>query len=240
MMKKRCAQLFICALTVGIATIAGITGIATIKGVETTETVEYAMEENEAFLTDSYPLNILPEPVILIKTNDRVKNITECGSIGEVVRGLPKNSGLGYKRLYIKGYDGEVLAITGKLVKKDEKNTSCCAWFYTKAHGEHVHYVGSLNTNNENSPLRIKDGIINASNEYTYNTYIMTSDGKKFFEKDAMKINNEHSIKGFLSDKNDCNNRTYYNERSDGIESLISDLNKKTKNSPFIDFEAAR
>ncbi len=230
MMKKRSAQLFICALTAGIIATASFTGIATIKGIETTKTVEYAMEENLNGIYYDEPnlsLSTYRAPYITIINDNEYKDITECDSIGEVIRGLPR--GLGYKRLYLKGYDGEVLAITDKIEKKDGKNTSYLAFFFTKTHGEHVHYVGTLSTGDKEFPLRIRDGIINSSIEKIFYTYYMNSNGKEFIKDSAMPTSNDNN-KGFV-------HGTYYDNTASNMHHFNDKLPEETKNTPVIDFE---
>ena len=227
MMKKRSAQLFICALTVGIATIAGITGIAAIKkSAKAIKTVEYTMPKN---LNGIYYASKFDEPCITIVTNNEYKNITECDSIGEVVRGLPRN--LGYKRLYLKGYDGEVLAITDNIKIIDGKNTSHIAFFFTKTHGEHVHFVGRLDTNNTDGPLRKNDGIIYVPESFQFNAYIVSSDGKSFEkESDISYHPRESSCSGFYHGTN-------YNNTSVKKNDLVNKILDDIKNTPVIDFE---
>ena len=223
-MEKKGAQLFIGALAAGIVATSGITGAATINGnTETTETVEYTMQEN---LNDIYYESIYQKPCITIITDNEYKDISQCDSIGEVVRGLPK--GLGYKRLYLKGYDGEVLVVTDTIVKKGGKNTSNHAWFYTKTHGEPVHYVGALNTSETDYPLRKIDGIINASDSRSYHTYYLSPDGISFVDYDFVYLH--VAVKGTY-------HGTYYNYSKAQESNLEERLRKEIENTPVIDFD---
>lgn len=222
-MKIRGAQLLICALTVGMATIAGITGIATIKGSENIETIEYVMADNKSVHTQ--------EPVIVIQTGNGAKYITQCSNISEIIKGLPKE--MLYKRLYLKGYQGCVLALTGSTVKKDGKNSSHYAFLYT-IQDSHVYYIGLLTTGDQNYPLRIDDGIIYASNKYDYNTFYMEPNGKELFEKDRL---NYATAQGFTTDKN---NYTWYEPGTSFKVISKENYQKKNNSIPVIDFEKAK
>lgn len=220
-MKKRSAQLFICALTAGIIATVSFTGIATIKGVGTTETVEFTIEKNAS----SYEI-FEPKQVYL--------TFEKYDSLNQVIQNLPKDCG--YKKIHSKGYDGDVLVVAGPLQYIDGKNTASDIHIYTKRHGEHVKCIGYLKPER---PIRYKDGIIHTS--YTgsygqYTTYLVTPDGQNVVIKDDIVMDTHYSdpICNGYTKKDAYSTKKPYNANS--IEE-IERLYKKIENTPFIDFD---
>lgn len=187
----------------------------------TTETVNYTMEKNETLFVQ--------EPSISLQTGSGIKNITQFGSIDEIVRALPK--GMAYKRMYLKGFNGEALLLTQSIVKRDGKNTSSIAYIYTAQNG-HIYYLGKLVTGDQNYPLRKDDGIIYASNKFDYNTFYVESDGTKMFEKDRL---NYGSAQGFTRDEN--KNYTWHEIGTAFNKTSKEHYQKKNNSIPVINFD---
>ncbi|RKM54234.1 hypothetical protein D6853_13465 [Butyrivibrio sp. X503] len=243
-MEKKGAQLFIGALTAGIVATSTITGAATIKGnVETTETVEYVMKENEHnFTSQEYSLNTLGTPYITITYNKDgkivQKSIHECDSFDEIIKGLPK--GFGYKKFYLKGYKGEVFAITGHPDTSNGKNTSYYAYFFTKQSGSHVRYVGSIKTDSYDRPIKLSsDGILYASaTRDIYETFLVTSDGQKLLYKDHIFLfRHEEECEGIRRDSDvSAPGKQFQSRDKKDYDKYV----KQLQNTPAISFDIVK
>ncbi|RKM55886.1 hypothetical protein D6853_10085 [Butyrivibrio sp. X503] len=200
-MKRRGLTLFAGLASAGVLALTGIVGAQAPANTETTETVEYKVKENASSLSEC-------------GDSGRIGIASGCKTFDEEI--ARSCFGDRYAYIYLKGYDGLVLMITqdgsngstingitfpNTLELKEAGNDIYEAHFYTQGK-DGVTLAGYLKTDG-NHPLRIKDGVIYACNYDSYETYILSSDGKELVHKDY--VNDD--LWGYTNDTNKEENR---------------------------------
>lgn len=216
-MKKRRVQVIAGIMTAGMLVMTGCGSAQTAEGETTAEpvVVEEAEPAAQAQSVDAIVTEPEAEEAEAVEsakeeTTEVVESdmeVTESSLSGTVAQGQATNfksfdelldyyrsqGGYSYAKLYLRGYragSGEVYAITDKTWSD---SSSPRATFYTNPTGNQVICAGSLNTGSK--PMRIDNsGVIYAdSTNYTYETYLISGDGKRLDHKDYAATDNEGS-----------------------------------------------
>ncbi|RKM55887.1 hypothetical protein D6853_10090 [Butyrivibrio sp. X503] len=225
-MKRRGLTLFAGLASAGALALTGLVGAQAPANTETTETVEYKVKENASSLSECGNKK-------LIGTYTRYNSFEQC------IRGEAQEPCSRYAMVYVKGYKGDVLAISKDNIVKNwhnatdyeashrAGNTAYSVSFYTKDRNGHIILAGYLDAE---KPIKIKDGVIYACNEMTYETYILTPDGKELVHKDYIDFVDNT---GYTNDTSDENNRHSFNGGMKGGY----ELSKKYESASDIEFK---
>ena len=257
-MKKRRVQVIAGIMTAGMLVMTGCGSAQTAEGETTAEpvVVEEAEPATQAQSVDAIVTEPEAEAVESAKeeTTEVVESdmeVTESSLSGTVAQGQATNfksfdelldyyrsqGGYSYAKLYLRGYragSGEVYAITDKTWSD---SSSPRATFYTNPTGNQVICAGSLDTGTR--MMRIDNsGVIFATSTFkTYETYLISGDGKRLDHKDYAETDNDGSngnpkCWGYFRDTVDVPKV----ERS--ISSLeYADITSKEASIPLIIFE---
>ena len=169
--------------------------------------------ENEPFADEA--LNFLTEQA----GRDEFKDYDD------VISCLEK--GQGYAMLKLKGYDGEVLAVSDLVFEADQ--TSDRATLYMLQNGKPV-YIGEVNGNGSAYPLRLADGIIYAGDNHNYMTHFMSSAYQGIMVKDYVTDGidfGDANYMGTLRDVNDFDHDQEFTGGEKEFEQLIKDRESK-------------
>lgn len=196
-------MMFAGALAMTSFTGAAVTENAYLATAEKTETVEYKVEENESSLTDCGEWNGLGSHTSQYSFEDEIKS-----------------SGYGVKYAYIKvdGCDKDVLAETTWF--RDEATIAGYSFanyqgiidagngvyqvnFYTQSDDGEIIHAGYVLTD-KNYPVKYKDGIIYAPNAHSYETYILSDNGRELVHKDYFS---DKDYWGYTNETNKESNR---------------------------------
>ena len=109
---------------------------------------------------------------------------TEFESYEEIISYLKKDQG--YTKLKLKGYEGEVLAVTDYIYTDKQTNCSIRASIYGKV-GDVVKCLGNVDTNGTAYPLAIGEGALYACHSHLYQVYYVTPDGDGLMLKDCIE-----------------------------------------------------
>ncbi len=135
--------------------------------------------------------------------------------------------GQGYAKLKLKGYDGEVLAVSDLVFEADQ--TSDRATLYMLQNGKPV-YIGEVNGNGSAYPLRLADGIIYAGDNHNYMTHFMSSAYQGIMVKDYVTDGidfGDANYMGTLRDVNDFDHDQEFTGGEKEFEQLIKDRESK-------------
>ncbi|MBR4669157.1 MAG: hypothetical protein IKO84_01010 [Butyrivibrio sp.] len=160
------------------ACVAGATVYGNMQQV-TTETVECKIESNDSSLTysgDSGEIGFTTN----FESFDDCKNYLQENTIG---------SGYDFREIWLAKYDRKVL------VAFPRDGQGKYAHFYTQNPGEYVILAGSLESDRV---LKIKDGVIIACNDGSYETYLLAPGGRELVHKDYV----DDTYWGFTNDTN--------------------------------------
>ncbi len=254
-MKKRRVQVIAGIMTAGMLVMTGCGSAQTAEGETTAEPV--VVEEAEPAAQAQSVDAIVTEPeaeAVKEATTEVVESdmeVTESSLSGTVAQGQATNfksfdelldyyrsqGGYSYAKLYLRGYragSGEVYAITDKTWSD---SSSPRATFYTNPSGKQVICAGSLDTVSKVMCIDNSGVIYADSTNYTYETYLISGDGKRLDHKDYAATDNEGSngnpkCWGYFRDTVDVPKV----ERS--ISSLeFADITSKEASIPLIIFE---
>ncbi|RKM55296.1 hypothetical protein D6853_11295 [Butyrivibrio sp. X503] len=154
----------------GVFAVTGFTGVQAVSGIATVETVEYAMKENAA------------EALNLSNAGTIVKDAADLGDI-------PIKSGQGYKYVYLKGLQGEALLVADHTT--DGEGAAIKAKVYVQKDGGPVVYVGEIYTGATSRLISISDnGVIVACTTHSFESFMISADGKKLEAKDSVCFEN--------------------------------------------------
>ena len=175
-MRKRRVQVLVGIVAVGMLFLTGCGSAQTAEGgaeTEAVETVEQDMEETESSLSESPELGTVTD----FKTFDEVERYYR-----------KKNDGKTYGYAYIRlaGYDDDILLISDKVISTNESGS---ASFYTNPTGKQVVFAGKLNTGQTSTVLSTSNGVLYASSNRTYETYLLNPNGTELMHKDYAEMN---------------------------------------------------
>ena len=171
-MKKRSVQVI--AGMLAATAIAATTFVGTTGNGEVATTVEYTVARNEK----------VPGGSVTTVT----KGVsTKFDSLSDVIKSLEgkrssRGNGFGFKHIYCKGYDGDILMLTDYTY--DDNNLSNTAKFYTKKSGQKVQYLGEINIGASARNFKYKDGVIYICFNRDFATILVSKDGQSLIRTD--------------------------------------------------------
>ena len=196
--------------------IGGVTsGNAQARVIDKTETVDYKLEENysDSIRNGMYKVNTDNGEYCArgMKNCEKIGQEIRFDTLREAINSLSK--GRAYALVWLKGYGKQVLVVPSNTMEKDGKIVATRAAFYTKTHGSHVKFVGELDTQNRDYPIKIKDGVIYTITDvkdcgcFQYVTYLVAPDGSSLMPKDIIESTHDgDKVDGFLRKTNTDNN----------------------------------
>lgn len=176
-MRKRRVQVLVGIVAVGMLVLTGCGSAQTAEGeaeTEAAETVEQDMEETESSLSGSPELG----------------TVTDFKTFDEVERYYRKKNDVktyGYAYIRLAGYDKDILLITDAGLGGGDNSSH--AFVYTNPTGKQVIFAGELYTGGSTYVLSTMNGVLFASGNRTYETYLLTPDGTKLMHKDYVEFN---------------------------------------------------
>lgn len=172
-MIRKSMKLAAAVMAAGVFAVTGFTGVQAVSGLASVETVEYAMKENAA--------------------REGVLNASSAGTIvkdADDLGDIPVKKGQGYKYVYLKGLQGEALLVADHPMENDN-NRASQAKVYVQKDGGPVVYVGEINTGATSQLISISDnGVIVACTTYSFESFMISADGKKLEAKDSISFDN--------------------------------------------------
>ena len=208
-MKKRSVQVLAGVLT-ATAMAAAFVGTTATEGTTTT-TVEYTVEKAESFLVSSGESGAL----------------SKFHSFDDVIKSL--KPGDGYYKGYLRGYQGEVLMVGEKsAVSQDVYSRG--VKFYTKS-GDKIFFAGEIYGK---EARRTDNGVIVMCSNRTYETYLISKDGKHLLPKDYIEVinGNDVRVEGFTNELTDENTRVKFTGNYHDVDVMINNA----QNVPQIKF----
>ncbi|RKM55518.1 hypothetical protein D6853_08115 [Butyrivibrio sp. X503] len=184
-MKKSGVKVLAGIATAGMLAVTGASGLQTIAWempTEITESVEYKMEENDSSLIskahdETYKYYVCNKKIYkdpqLVDTFDKAINV--------IITNRER-----YALVNIKGYGKKVL-IHAMEENSDSTETHHIKVYTEQGKGKPLRMVGELKTN---MAIKIKDGVIYACNARSYETYLVTPDGRSLVHKDYIDYSN--------------------------------------------------
>ncbi|SFU91162.1 hypothetical protein [Butyrivibrio sp. INlla21] len=175
-MKKTGRKIIFGLVTMGMLAVTGASAIVGEIPAEKIETVEYKMEKNDSSLVSG--------PYDLKWTYDRNKKGQYVTTFDEAI-----NIYITFRQRYalvnIKGYDKPVLIRAMEEDRRD--NLTYNVQVYTEqGKNKPLKMVGELESD---FPITMKDGVIYANSSRSYETYVVSSDGKRLVPKDYINFN---------------------------------------------------
>lgn len=204
-MKRRGISVFAGLASAGALALTGLVGTQAVVGAETVESIDHMMEVNESSLTESGDMGM-------------VGTVEDMDSFHDVLfrkDGSWLGAGTLYTTTKLKGLDAEVFFETqsgwngssissdtfpNTLELKDPNHEIYDMHVYVNIGGKIIH-AGRLQTDFTH-PIKIKDGVIYACNEKSFETYLVSKDGS-LIHKDYV----DDDLWGYTNDTNDEKNK---------------------------------
>ncbi len=211
-MKNRVLKLATGLLTVGVFGVTGLVGAQSL-GIANVETTAHVMSENQ----DSMPSSA--------SDSGRYKEVTQYNTIPEFEKSL--KSGTWVAHTYLKGYKGDVFLVAEASYDYDGKQYAEDARIYTEVDGK-VRCIGCLNAMGGLLIKRTDNGILFANGKMSYESYLVSADGKEIVHKDYY----DGYDWGYTNETNDPGKKVEFYKNNSKVNEILA-LNKKAKNIEF-------
>ena len=194
-MKNRIVYL----IMAGTIMLTGCSGTSAAGNTETpAETAEASEPEAEDVETNSEDEGFMPDSFV-----DIAAGKIDFASYDEVLSYLKK--GQGYAYVKVKGYDGDILAVTESVYTENNENHSIDVALYGEKNGV-VNDFGNAFSNEKEYPIAVGDGIVFSCYTNNYETLFINPDVDGFMVKDYIYGEDDGSGKltysGFLRESN--------------------------------------
>ena len=213
-MIKSGPQLLACLFSASMIFMTGCGGttVVTYPEEEEAETVEYDVEETESCRANS----------------DKNGSLTDYDDLDDIVASLPTDSETDYAwaAYDLNNYEGNVLLITDDAKIGFNSCYAVNAKIYTQNPGEKVRLAGEIH-NESNTPIKIKDDVIYITTPTTYETYLLTENGKSLEHKDFVEKNDDGTYWGYFNESYNKSTRTEFTGGESEFSKLIASVNGK-------------
>lgn len=213
-MKKTGRKVILGLVTMGMLAVTGASAIVGEIPAEKIETVEYKMEKNDSNLVDG-PRDLNWKYRVGLK--HKVYSEAQTINTFEDAINIYIKFNQRYALVYTKGYDKKVL-IQAMEENRCDRTTYNIRVYTEQGKDKPLRMVGELKSE---FPITMKDGVIYANGSRSYETYVVSPDGKRLLSKDYIDFN---GWSGYTNSSGAESTRVPY--KGDAIK--VSDLWKST------------
>ena len=222
-MKKTGRKVILGLVTMGMLAVTGASAIVGEIPAEKIETVEYKMEKNDSSLVGG-PRDLNWK--YRVGLNNKVYSEEQTVNTFEDAINLYIKSNQRYALVNAKGYDKKVL-IQAMEENRCDRTTYNIRVYTEQGKDKPLRMVGELQSD---FPITMADGVIYANGSRSYETYVVSPDGKRLLSKDYIDFN---GWSGYTNSSGAESTRVSY--KGDAIK--VSDLWKRTyEKSHLINF----